>query len=100
MRYLTLAPLALAAAVTFSGIAHADERVTAENKEAYAVAAQSAYDAAANRGATYTQPALGYAAQSRSQVNAIFPATADTANRPLSNAAIQERLDDRAIDNN
>ncbi|OYX68754.1 MAG: hypothetical protein B7Y95_19740 [Rhizobiales bacterium 32-66-11] len=100
MRYLALAPLALAAAVTFSGIARADEQVTAENKEAYAVAAQSAYDAAAHRSAGTTQPALGYAAQPRNSVNAIFPATNEPANRPLSSAAIQERLDDRAIDNN
>ncbi|HQS45989.1 MAG: hypothetical protein B7Y12_16325 [Rhizobiales bacterium 24-66-13] len=74
MRNLTLAALAIGAALTVSGAASADEYVTAMNKEAYAVAAESAREAqAAERSAIAP---LGYAEAPTAghSLNAIFPA--------------------------
>ncbi len=90
MRKITYAAIALAAAVSFSGIARADEYISNENKEAYAVAAQSAATA------TQTVLPLGYAqAESprAAQVNAIFTT-------PRSNDSLQLQLGDRGIGTN
>lgn len=75
MRYLTLAPLALAAAVGFASIAQADEYQTALNKEAYAVAAQSAPISAPTAPLAYATPARN--ANPLSNVPAPQPTSAD-----------------------
>ncbi|MEP9368095.1 hypothetical protein [Xanthobacter sp. VNH20] len=74
MRNLTLAAFAIGAALTVSGAASADEYVTALNKEAYAVAAESAREAPATD--PFAVAPLGYAATPTAShpLNAIFPA--------------------------
>lgn len=73
MRNLTLAALAIGAALTVSGAASADEYVTALNKEAYAVAAESAREAPATN--PFAVAPLGYAETPTTShpLNAIFP---------------------------
>ncbi|WP_029002925.1 hypothetical protein [Azorhizobium doebereinerae] len=90
MRTITTAALALAAAVTFSGIASADEYITAKNKEFYAVAAESAAESHAAAPLGYTQPASPRAAQ----VNAIFAPQTRSAD------SLQLQLGDRGIGTN
>jgi len=73
MRILTLSALALAATVSLSGLARADEYLSARNTEDAAIAAQSSVDARAGlRGAAIP---MGYAetagARTR-QIEAIF----------------------------
>lgn len=95
MRIFAIAPLAIAATIGFSGVALADEYTTELNKEAYAVAAQSAEIAAEHARAPLAP--LGYAsAASRSNaVNAINAASAVTASDEL-----EFRIGDRGIGNN
>ncbi|MEP9379765.1 hypothetical protein ABLE91_23845 [Aquabacter sp. CN5-332] len=71
MRYLAIAPLAVAAAMSFSTLAMADEYTTAQNKEDYAVSALSAQIAQEHGAAP-----LGFAAapSRASAVNAIYAA--------------------------
>lgn len=73
MRNLTLAALAIGAALTVSGAASADEYVSAMNKEAYAVAAESAREAPATD--PFAIAPLGYAGAptANRSLNAIFP---------------------------
>ncbi|MDE1568136.1 hypothetical protein [Aquabacter sediminis] len=74
MRYLTIAPLALAAAIGFASIAQADEYTTEQNKENYTVAAQTgpAYEAAP---LAYATPA--HQANPLAQMPAPQPTAAD-----------------------
>ncbi|MFG1427582.1 hypothetical protein [Roseixanthobacter glucoisosaccharinicivorans] len=74
MRNLTLAALAIGAALTVSGAASADEYVTAQNKEAYAVAAESAHQAAATESFALTPLGYAEAPAASHRLNAIFPA--------------------------
>lgn len=74
MRTLTIAVLALAASVSLSGLARADETVSRENAESVAVAAQSWQEASQkhHNAATTT---LGYSApasQRAQQIESIF----------------------------
>ncbi|MEP9379764.1 hypothetical protein ABLE91_23840 [Aquabacter sp. CN5-332] len=64
MRYLAITPLAIAAAMSFSTLAMADEYTTAQNKENYAVlASQSA--PIVQEHAAYAVAPLGYAPNER-----------------------------------
>ncbi len=91
MRYIAIAPLAIAAAMSFSSFAMADEYTTALNKDSYAVSAISAAQERASAPLGYAAPASSHAAQ----VNAIFPAS------NVSNAdRLELHLGDRGIGNN
>lgn len=64
MRYLAITPLAIAAAMSFSTLAMADEHTTAQNKENYAVlASQSA--PILEEHVAYAAAPLGYAPNER-----------------------------------
>lgn len=75
MRYLTIAPLAFAATLGLASIAQADEYQTALNKEAYAVAAQTAPTPATDAALAYATPARH--ANPLSQMPAPQPTAAD-----------------------
>ncbi len=91
MRNISTLAFALAASLSFSGLAHADEYLSASNKEFYAVAAQSAAEAAKPATAS-----LGYAASSdrAQQINTIFAAPSRSADQ------LDLKLGDRGLGNN
>lgn len=88
MRYLTLAPLALAAAVGFASIAQADEYTTQQNKDNYAVAAQT--------GSAAEAAPLAYATSSR-QAN---PLAEMPAPQPTAADQITFKIGDRGLGGN
>ncbi len=78
MRYLTIAPLALAAAIGFASIAQADEYVTEQNKENYAVAAETTLaPAAAAHAAPLAYATPSHTANPLSQMTAPQASAAD-----------------------